>query len=1145
MLRFVFVLVIASTSFSAFSEIPFVNWENHPIRALDISPDKKLLAVTHTAENRMYLFNIELGYPVLLGNVQVGLDPVSVKFQNNNRAWVANHISDTVSIVDIDQLIVTNTLQTRDEPSDINFAGDKAFVSCSQDNDVMIFDTQNLQTEPQIIELFAEEPRSISVNQEGTKVYVALYESGNKTSILAGGIDETDSTLSFPNNPVNRSASPYAGQNPPPNSGTEFNPSLNRDLPEAPAVSLIIKQNEDGLWKDDNNQDWTHMVSGDQAALSGRIPGWKLLDRDIAIIDTKTNEVSYVGGLMNIGMSTAINSAKNFISLVGTDATNEIRFEPLLNGKFLRVNMGKVNLDSLETTVIDLNSHLDYKSHTSEKSLREKSVGDPRSMVWSSDGEIGYVSGMGSNNVIVVDSEGTRITEIEVGEGATGLSLDEINKRLYVWNHFEASLSMVDTDTRKEVYKHQLFNPLPKEIVEGRKFLYGTHETSGNGHVSCASCHIDARMDRLAWDLGDPAGEMKEFNQNCQTEITSVTLFECSDFHPMKGPMVTQTLQDIIGHEPFHWRGDRNGIEEFNGAFTGLLGADAKLTVDEMQKFEDMLSTITFPPNPFREKDNTLPKSIDLNQQYTSGRFSEAGKPMGIGDPQKGLENYNLGLLDNVFQCGSCHTIPTGMAVNGPLMLGALGAAVGGKIMPIGEMGENHLGIVSVDGSTQKAIKTPHLRNMHEKVGFETSRLESIAGFGFLHDGSIDSVGRFLSAPAFGVNTDEDVADLVALMMAFAGSDLENGSIPLGNQVPLSKDSHAGEGVQFTLSQATQVSEQLDEYLKIIQSKRVGLIARSPKGNYRFSNESNSFVLGTNSLTSQEMLSSASVDNPITFTVVPTELLTRLSEDRDMDGVSDYQEIAQGSNPTDPSTTITKPTAGLWFNPERSGHGMDIQLSNKNLVLVWYTYNQDGSPNWYLAVAEHKKNWKADLYQYTWDFDKRETTGTIVGELNVDFENANQAKFQWVIGDKSGSENIQRFSFSSSKTIQEYTGTYYDPADSGWGISVNTQGDTQLTVIYYYDENGQPRWALGDNSTSIKSSTDMLSYKGFCPSCEWIQTSNQKIGTVEMKISDEWYLASKFMLDADVTYLNNNKKWLANDREFIAITDRFLDPAKQ
>ena len=49
-------------------------------------------------------------------------------------------------------------------------------------------------------------------------------------------------------------------------------------------------------------------------------------------------------------------------------------------------------------------------------------------------------------------------------------------------------------------------NPDPEVIRQGRPHLYDTHETSGLGHLSCASCHVDARMDRLAWDLGAPDG---------------------------------------------------------------------------------------------------------------------------------------------------------------------------------------------------------------------------------------------------------------------------------------------------------------------------------------------------------------------------------------------------------------------------------------------------------------------------------------------------------------------------------------------------------------------------------------------------------------------------------------------------------------
>ena len=38
------LLLIASASTASAVDLPFVNWENHPVHALDLSPDGKLLA---------------------------------------------------------------------------------------------------------------------------------------------------------------------------------------------------------------------------------------------------------------------------------------------------------------------------------------------------------------------------------------------------------------------------------------------------------------------------------------------------------------------------------------------------------------------------------------------------------------------------------------------------------------------------------------------------------------------------------------------------------------------------------------------------------------------------------------------------------------------------------------------------------------------------------------------------------------------------------------------------------------------------------------------------------------------------------------------------------------------------------------------
>jgi YVTN family beta-propeller protein len=233
-----------------------------------------------------------------------------------------------------------------------------------------------------------------------------------------------------------------------------------------------------------------------------------------------------------------------------------------------------------------------------------------------------YVTGMGSNNVVVIDAAGARAglaPTIPVGEGPTGIALDAAHGRIFVLDKFEAAISIVDLATEIETARVPFHDASPAAIRAGRKHLYDTHKTSGLGQVACASCHVDARFDRLAWDLGDPAGAPKPTTgQNLGANLPGLNT-GFVPWHPMKGPMTTQTLQDIIGKEPLHWRGDRAGLEEFNPAFVALQGDDAQLTPAEMQEYEDFLATIAYPPNPYRNFDNTLPTDLPLPGHHTTG----------------------------------------------------------------------------------------------------------------------------------------------------------------------------------------------------------------------------------------------------------------------------------------------------------------------------------------------------------------------------------------------------------------------------------------------------------------------------------------------------------------------------------------------
>ena len=142
-------------------------------------------------------------------------------------------------------------------------------MSVSQLNRVLVYDLGDLDAAPSVIEIAGEDPRMLAT--DGQRVYAAIFESGNLTTVLA---HETVST----------NVNPYPGDpNPPPNDGDGFFPAINPVLPTAPEVGLIVRKDANDEWFDDNGGNWTPAVT------------WDLVNHDVAIIDAGTLSVSYQG----------------------------------------------------------------------------------------------------------------------------------------------------------------------------------------------------------------------------------------------------------------------------------------------------------------------------------------------------------------------------------------------------------------------------------------------------------------------------------------------------------------------------------------------------------------------------------------------------------------------------------------------------------------------------------------------------------------------------------------------------------------------------------------------------------------------------------------------------------------------------------
>jgi len=296
----------------------FRNWESPHVHPLHLTPDNNLLLAVNTADAKLEVFEINGSTPVSIDAIPVGLDPVSVRARSNTEAWVVNHISDSVSIVDLNAGVVTHTLQTDDEPADVVFAGnpERAFVTSSQTNTIMVFDPNNLTAQPQTFSLAGEDPRALAVSPDGNTVYAAIYESGNASTIVRGGRNASTFRGSGEYHGADSVLGPYGGQNPPPNNGNSFLPAINPDLPVPPRVSMIVKKDNTNRWMDDNNGNWTSLISGDLAAESGRIPGWDMADNDVAIINASTLAVTYQSSLMNMVMGISVNPQSNRVVVV-------------------------------------------------------------------------------------------------------------------------------------------------------------------------------------------------------------------------------------------------------------------------------------------------------------------------------------------------------------------------------------------------------------------------------------------------------------------------------------------------------------------------------------------------------------------------------------------------------------------------------------------------------------------------------------------------------------------------------------------------------------------------------------------------------------------------------------------------------------
>ena len=889
----------------------YTAFESGQVRPLALSSDSKTLYALNTPDGKLEIFDVSGSTPTLKHSVPVGLEPVAISLLNDAEAWVVNTLSDSVSVVNLAAATpyVKRTIHVGDEPQDIVFAGpnrQRAFITTAHRGqhspsdmapftpgigraDVWVFDAASGSNDPiNVVNLFGMQPRGLAVSPDGKWVYAAIYKSGNKSTIIAHNYDLYGKKSTLNGKP---------------------GPKTDAGGTRAPNTGLIAKYDGND-WRDFYGTKWNNQVFFD------------LPDQDVFEIDAMADKPKVrrnAPGVGNALFNMAVNPKTGVLYVSNLEARNELKFEGFgersdvqtLTGRFIENRITVINNKGVYPR--NINPHLRDERPLGSEEDNAKSLALPLEMVVDSSGQNLYVAAYGSSKIGVFKTLDLEIgthksseeNHIEVsGGGPAGLVLDEANKRMFVLTRFDNSISVIDMNTQKEVQHVAMYNPEPDFIVEGRPFLYDARYSSGRGDSACGSCHLFGDMDGIAWDLGNPdiswSYNPREYT-NFFMKMNALRIH-----HPLKGPMLTQSLRGMEMAGPQHWRGDRTGKERYHGesleraafkefivAFPELLGMRGEPTEEEMDKFADFALQLRYPPNPNRNLDDTNTES------------AQRGADTFFNVKTTGFEAENTGNVAMI-ACNDCHEVNP----------------------EIERFGSNTL--MSFEGTeTTQDMKVAHLRNVYTRIGMfgqkfreptSTSKQmgNQVTAYGLSHDGAVDTLESFLSINVFHVPT-KDIPDVLDFVV-----EMPTGLAPIvGQQVTLSASQQGDSDlIDLMVSQALAHTKADGPNKQQCDLVVQGVV----DGEYRgwMMNDSGAFLGDNGESSTDESLRALALQagNQLTYLCAPPGTGYRIALDRDEDGLlngRDTQIAGKADTSVQPANPNAEPVFAEIVDPETGG----------------------------------------------------------------------------------------------------------------------------------------------------------------------------------------------------------------------------------
>lgn len=610
------------------AQLGHMNFESPHSNPIAYNKLSDLVYVTNTPADTVDVIDSET--KSVIARINVGIDPVGIAVRpDGEEVWVANHVSDSVSVIDTDPESSTlhqvlHTIQIFDlvenytlfdEPVGIVFANnDIAYVALSSSNRVAKIDVSTRGISD-FLKVTAQDPRALAVRDE--RLYVIPFESNNQTQISG----------CYPEN-------------------MDTDPNCTFD-----AIKHVVEA----------------MDGSDQSTSAGYVADIvrddRIPDRDLYVFDTnappfRSEPLQVIDTVGTLLYGIAVDS-QHRVYVAQTEARNDA------NGKAGTENHGLAELENRaflnQITKIDCSGDectepvfFDLEPLPPEDPEPGMALATPFGIQISEDDETLVVTAAASNRVFTMDaSSGEVLGRVQVGAIPRGLALlsntEGAPSRAWVLNALENSVSLIDledVDDPKLATTIQLDDPTDPVLKLGRT-LFNDASASSTETFACASCHPDGHTDQLLWVLETPI---------------------CSKGCDQIQPRLVQDIRGLRGSAPYHWDGTVG--DPFGGINTAshnvLLDPNCDIENEEsctLHLIDGSLATTTCDPEDCEVNDEGKSGKLTADERDALARYL-----LSVPYPPSVERSYTNELSAKAVQgihefhyeqqCGNCHRLP-------------------------------------------------------------------------------------------------------------------------------------------------------------------------------------------------------------------------------------------------------------------------------------------------------------------------------------------------------------------------------------------------------------------------------------------------------------------------------------------------------